>query len=744
MTPPPRTDTLVVPAMDCPAEEAVIRNRLASVRGIESLEFDFFNRRLLVRHSLDDISVIVTALDDVGMAARPEARAGNQGARAPRHDDAAGSPTEIYSAPVATTRELVLLGASGVLAFAAEGLSFVSGRETAWPVIGSAIASLLLGGLPTLRKGLVAVRTLTLNINFLMTVAAAGAALIGSWPEAAMVIFLFSVAELIEKYSLTRARNAVRALMAVTPESAWVKQQDGSFDQRDAGEVTPGSIVRVKPGERLALDGVVVSGASAVNQAPITGESIPVEKSAGDHVFAGSINGNGLLEFRTSGGKDETTIARIVRTVQEAQGQRAPTQRFVDVFARVYTPVVCVLAVLIAVVPPLLFHQAWLRWVYEALVLLVIACPCALVISTPVTVVSGLAAAARRGILVKGGVYLEEGRKLRVIALDKTGTITEGKPRVTDVESLSGVSPDMILRLAASLDAGSDHPVARAITGAWTEDKASVFGPLERAERFESVTGRGVKGDIGGRAYFLGNHRFAHERGVCSPEVESVLARLEAGGRTVIVLTDEREAVGVIAVADTPRDSSIEAIRELHILGLRTIMLSGDNQNTADAIAHAVGIDQAHGELLPEEKLTVIDELSRTDGAAGIGMVGDGINDAPALAKAAVGFAMGAAGTDTALEVADVALMNDDLRGVPAFVRLSRRTSAVLKQNITLAIGIKCVFFGLALAGIATLWMAVVADLGASLLVVGNGLRLLRTGDARRRPPSAAVEAAVE
>lgn len=381
-----------------------------------------------------------------------------------------------------------------------------------------------------------------------------------------------------------------------------------------------------------------------------------------------------------------------------------------------------------AVAPPLLFHQLWMPWIYKALVLLVVGCPCALVISTPVTIVSGLAAAAKRGILIKGGVYLEQGKTIKIIALDKTGTITEGKPKVTDVRSTSSLPVERILLLAASLDAGSDHPVARAVTAAWTDEKQAQSGPLLAVADFESLTGRGVKATIDGHWYFVGNHRSAHERGVCSSEVEAVLTELEAKGQTAIVLTDEKTALGVLAVADTPRVTSVEAVTELHALGIRTIMLSGDNQTTAEVIARSVGIDDARGGLLPEDKLKAIDDLLAKHGP--VGMVGDGVNDAPALAQATVGFAMGAAGTDTALETADVALMKDDLRGVPEFLTLSRRTSAILVQNISFALGAKGVFFVLAMFGVATMWMAVLADVGATLVVIANGLRLarIRTG----------------
>lgn len=740
-TPPAKpgatTTTIGVKELDCAAEEQVLQRVIGAMPGVASVECNVVTRRMTVTHDAAAATpeAIAAKVRSAGMTPVVESHPGAADCGGPACDTPAASASP---PPVATRMQIALLATSGVLAFASEITAWATKAEKSWPVIALAVVSILLGGLPTLRKGFIALRTFTLNINFLMTVAVIGAAAIGSWPEAAMVIFLFAVAELIESYSLERARNAVRALMTLTPETAAVKQPDGSWSEMDAAKVATGATVRVKPGERIPLDGKVVSGASAVDQAPITGESIPVEKAVGDQVFAGTINGNGLLEFTTTGGKDETTLARIIKTVQEAQGQRAPTQRFVDSFARVYTPIVCGVALLVAVAPPLLFHQLWMPWIYKALVLLVVGCPCALVISTPVTIVSGLAAAAKRGILIKGGVYLEQGKSIRVIALDKTGTITEGKPKVTDVRSLGALAVDRILLLAASLDAGSDHPVARAVAAAWTEERKAQSGPLLAVADFESVTGKGVKGTIDGRWYFVGNHRFAHERGACSPEVEAVLAELEKKGQTAIVLTDEKSALGILAVADTPRATSIDAVKELHALGIRTIMLSGDNQTTAEVIARSVGIDDARGGLLPDDKLKAIDDLLAKHGP--VGMVGDGVNDAPALAQATVGFAMGAAGIDTAIETADVALMRDDLRGVPEFLALSRRTSAILVQNISFALLAKTAFFILAIVGVATMWMAVLADVGATLVVIANGLRLAivharPSSDQDARPP---------
>ena len=725
--------------LDCPTEEGIIRKRLKLIEGIDRLDFDLLGRKLTVAHRLDDEKMLLTALRSVGMEARlrPGSNApGETAGRAGEAGCACCAPAlttpgrEEPDEPAAARVPWARMALAGATAAAAEIVAWTTGREQSWPVAALALVSIAAGGPDTFRKGWIALRTLTLNINFLMMLAVAGAVAIGSWPEAAMVTFLFAVAELIEAFSLDRARNAIRGLMALTPETATVRDAENGWREVAAAAVEVGRTVRVKPGERIPLDGQVTAGQSSVNQAPITGESIPVEKKPGDPVFAGSVNERGAFEFEVTASGGDTTLARIIRSVQAAQAQRAPTQLFVDRFARRYTPAVVVAAVLVAAVSPLVFGAAFIPWLYRALVLLVIACPCALVISTPVTVVSGLAAAARRGILIKGGVYLELGRKLRVVALDKTGTLTLGRPALTDVVALDGATKEGVLQLAASLDVHSEHPVASAIVAAWTNGAKPERGELLAVTDFESLTGRGVRGRMDGRSYFVGNHRLAEEKDACGPAVEAALQRLEAGGKTaVVLLTADGKALGVFGVADTLRETSVEAVRELHALGVQTVMLTGDNPTTAAAIARQVGIGDARGGLLPEDKLAAVGELLARHGV--VGMVGDGINDAPALARASIGFAMGAAGTDTALETADVALMQDDLRRLPLFIRLSRQTARLLAQNIALAVGIKVIFFALALTGHATLWTAVFADLGASLLVVFNGLRILRFDQAR-------------
>lgn len=694
-----------IEAMDCPTEQTLIQNKLGDMPGVHQLEFNLINRVLSVQHRLPSTEPLVAAIAALGMQAEP------------LPSEAAASPTD--SAGVSAKKPWWPLALAGVAALSAEIIHFAA-LASDWVVACVALVAILLSGLTTYKKGWIAIRNRNLNINALMSIAVTGAVLIGQWPEAAMVMFLFAVAELIEARSLERARNAIRGLMDLAPPRATVRQADGSWQEQDVKSIAPGAIVRVRPGESIGLDGAVTAGYSSVNQAPITGESLPVEKQVGDPLFAGTINETGELEFRVTAAVSDTTLARIIHAVEEAQGSRAPTQRFVDRFSRIYTPMVFVFALLIALLPPLLLGGGWYDWIYRALVLLVVACPCALVISTPVTIVSGLAAAARKGILIKGGVYLESGRSLGFLALDKTGTLTHGKPVQTDYQRLKADAVDDYQQLAASLAARSDHPVSRAIARHSQDQNAALL----QVTAFEALAGRGVKGEVQGRLFYLGNHRLVEELELCSTELEAVLDSLEQQGKTVVVLCDGQQPLALLAVADTVRETSREAIQQLHQLGVKTCILSGDNPHTARAIADQVGIDEARGNLLPVDKLTVIEELQQRGHA--VGMVGDGINDAPALARAEIGFAMGAAGTDTAIETADVALMDDDLRKIPAFVRLSRDTAAILKQNIVLAIGIKAIFLVMTLMGAATMWMAVFADMGVSLLVVFNGLRLLR------------------
>lgn len=704
-----------VPTMDCAAEEAEIRRALDGVAGVRGVRFQLGQRLLTIDADEAMIALALEAIRKAGFDPTPVARPG-AGAG---HAAGDGHEHEVVSG------QLPKLAGALLLAVGAELIGYFAPETLAWRGAGLAVAALAiwLAGFDVYKKGLTALRHGRLNINALMTVAVTGAFAIGQWPEAAMVMALYTIAEAIEARAVDRARNAIKGLLAMAPEEASVRQADGSWATQPVAEVAVGAMLRVKPGERVPMDGVLRSGQTSINQAPVTGESIPVDKATGDPVFAGTINESGTFEFEVTAAASNSTLARIIHAVEQAQATRAPTQGFVDRFAAVYTPAVFVIALAVALLGPWLLGWTWMQAVYKALVLLVIACPCALVISTPVTIVSGLAAAARRGILIKGGIYLEEARKLKAIALDKTGTITEGKPRLVDWSVVDpATAPSVAEHIAVVLASHSDHPVSKAIAAGLKPNSVE-------AMNFTALAGRGVQADVDGVTYVLGNHRLIEERGQCSPALEERLKQHEDAGRTVTLLATPERVIALFAVADTIKPSSREAVASLRALGITPVMLTGDNQATASAVAHEAGIDRARGNLLPEHKLEAIKALQRDIGLTA--MTGDGINDAPALAQADIGVAMGAAGTDTAMEAADVVVMNDDLRRIAETVRLSRATHAVLWQNITLALGIKAVFLVLAVFGNASMWMAVFADMGASLLVVLNGLRLLKMGVAK-------------
>ena len=589
--------------------------------------------------------------------------------------------------------------------------------------MGLAIAAILLAGLGIYASGWRSLLQLKLGIDALMAVAVTGAFLLGQWPEAAMVMALYALAERIEEAAETRARNAVGSLLALRPEHAEVMGGDGEWREQPLAGVALAALVRIRPGARIPFDGEVTVGKGAVDESSVTGESLPVDKQPGDRLFAGTLNRNAALEFRVTAANGETTLDRTIRTVEEAQSARAPTQRLVDRFAAVYTPAVFLIAVLVAVGAPLLLDWRWHDAIYRALVLLVIACPCALVLSTPVTVVSALAAAARRGVLIKGGVWLEQARLLKLVAFDKTGTLTQGRPVLVS-HAVLGLEADTALAAALALASRSDHPVSQALALGLglglKEDLAA-----RPVEDFEALAGRGVSGRVSGAAWSLGNRRLMTENGLWNDEAEQAVAADEAAGRSVTLLADGQSIRAVFAVADTLRPNTREAIGALHKLGIGTAMLTGDHPAAARAVAREAGIDEVRAGLLPEDKLAAIRELQQKHGT--VAMAGDGINDAPALASADVGFAIGAAGTDVAVETAGIVILHDDLRRVAEVVHLSRRTRTVLMQNFAIALGLKLVFLGLAVAGVASMWMAVFADVGASLLVIANGLRLARS-----------------
>ena len=703
-----------IATMDCSSEESEIRQALESVPGIRSLVFQLGARTLRIDA---DEAAYAPALEAIRKAGFDPLAVETQTALSGSTSETHGHDHDHDSPGLAGGISRLVLALA--LATGAEVISFIAPDEMVWKIAGMAVAAIAiwLAGIDTYKKGMAALMRGKLNINALMSVAVTGAFVIGQWPEAAMVMALYAIAELIEAKAVDRARNAIKSLLELAPEEALVLGPDGTWSVHPVTAVELNETVRIKPGERVPLDGVVTKGNGAINQAPVTGESIPVDKAPGDQVFAGTINETGELEVRVTAGASNSTLARIIQAVEQAQGTRAPTQRFVDRFAAIYTPAIFAIAIAVALGAPFLLDLTWLEALYKALVLLVIACPCALVISTPVTVVSGLAAGARRGILIKGGTYLEDARLLKAVALDKTGTITEGKPKLVEWRTWNGADESAAKHMGASLAARSDHPVSRAITQGLAMEGAEVVD-------FKALPGRGVEGVVNGVHLLLGNHRLVHERGLCAPELEAELGQHEQQGRTVTLLAENSRVLALFAVADTIRETSKQAILDLKALGVTPVMLTGDNMATAKAIAAQAGISDARGDLLPEAKLEAIKEMQQRYGPTG--MTGDGINDAPALAKSDIGFAMGGAGTDTAMEAADVVIMNDNLERVAETVRLSKRTHAVLWQNITLALGIKSVFLVMAVFGTATMWMAVFADMGASLLVVGNGLRLLR------------------
>ena len=608
------------------------------------------------------------------------------------------------------------IAAALVLALGAEAAHWL---QWTWPGMALAVAAIALSGLGVYRAGLKDLARLRLGINALMTVAVTGAVLIGQWPEAAMVMALYVAAERLEHGAMDRARNAIRDLLKLAPATADVLQADGSVQRLPVAQVPLGATLRIAPGAHVPLDGQVTQGNSAVNQAPITGESQLADKAPGDELYAGSVNQHGELLMRVSAAPADTLLARIVRAVEQAQASKAPAQRFVDRFAAVYTPIVFVLAVLLALAAPQFMGWSWQQAAYQALALLVIACPCALVISTPVTVVSALTAAARRGILIKGGNALEAARGLRAVALDKTGTLTTGNPALVQWQALAGFDGAQAAAIAWQLASRSEHPVSRAIA---TGLPAVAHNGVTQ---LQALPGRGVQADIDGQRWQLGNLRLMREQGLADAALLATLEEHERQGRSITLLAGGGAVHAWFAVADPLRAHVPEAIAQLRALRVQPMVLSGDNPATVQTIAAEAGIsaEDARGGLLPEDKLAALAELQHRHGPTA--MTGDGINDAPALARADLGFAMGGAhSTAMAMETAGVVLMHDDLRRIPDTLRLAQKTHRVLWQNISLALGVKAVFFMLALLGLATMWLAVLADMGVSLLVVANGLRL--------------------
>jgi len=698
------TSRFRITGIDCPDCVAGLAARLQKMQGVESASLNPATARLIIRHHLSP-GQIIHAVEAAGYGAVPLAAPGS------------GTAREF----VRTGRRLFTTALSGALLLAAFMLQYSHAEP--WLYIILFIAAMASGAYLTVRRGIGALFARTIDMNVLMTVAIVGASIIRQWEEGASVAFLYSVSNLLESYTMEKTRRSIRALMELAPGDALVRR-DGKETRLPVEDVRLDDLVIVTPGEKIAVDGVVEQGSSSVNQAPITGESLPVEKNAGDEVYAGTLNELGALAVRVTRLAVDSTLAKIIALVEEAQARRAPSQAFIDRFARYYTPAVLGLAVLVAALPPF-FDGDWSTWFYRALALVVIACPCALVISTPVTIVTAIGNAARHGILIKGGAFLEAAARLRVIAFDKTGTLTRGRPEVTDVIPLNGVAKVELLARAAAAEQHSAHPLATAILRYARAEGLEVPAAIDHA----ALPGRGASATVDGGRIYVGNIQLFVETGIATRQADDALAALQAEGKTAILVGEEGRLIGVIAAADRLRRESGVTIAALHAAGVRRVtMLTGDHRETARRIAAEVGADEYMADLLPAGKVNAVEELLHREGA--VGMVGDGINDAPALAGATVGIAMGIAGADTALETADIALMSDDLTRLPFLIRLSRQALAVIRQNIAFAIGIKLLAILLIFPGWLTLWMAVLADMGASLAVTLNGLRLLR-----ERPP---------
>lgn len=713
-----------ITGMDCAEEVPILKSEVGPVVGGEQhLSFDVLNGRMAVAAAAGGVANndILQAVARTGMRAELWPRDGvaqDQGRFGQLHG------------------RTILTAASGVLALVAFGVQAIrsgsilaalgflqAAQEIPTPLLAQVFyaLSILCGVWYVVPKAWLALKRLWPDMNLLMTVAVIGAIAIGEWSEAATVAFLFSLSLVLESWSVGRARRAIAALISLAPPTARVVDAKGKEIEVSPNAVPIGTTFFVRPGERIPLDGKVVRGQSDVNQASITGESVPVPKSVGVEVFAGTINGDGVLHIESTKAAEDTTLARIIRMVGDAQAKRALSEQWVEKFARVYTPVVMVLALLVFLVPPLVIGASWQVWFYNALVLLVIACPCALVISTPVSIVAAIAAAARQGVLIKGGVYVEVPSHARAIAFDKTGTLTVGKPAVSEVVALSGHTEAELLERAAALEAHSDHPLAEAIVR-YAEQKGIRPRP---ADNFQILQGKGARGRFDGREFWLGSHRYLEELKQETPQLHQQLETMSSAGRSVVVIGNDEHVCGFITLADQVRPHARQVIQELRDLGIEHIvMLSGDNRPTAQAIARETDINEVRAELLPADKVLAVEELVQTYGH--VVMVGDGVNDAPALARATLGIAMGAVGSDAAIETADIALMSDDLSKVAWLIRHSRRTLAIVRQNIFASLVVKVVFASLTLSGHASLWAAIAADMGVSLLVIMNGLRLLR------------------
>lgn len=689
-----------ISGLDCADCAEKLEKRILSMSGVRFAQVVFATGKLTVEHTITEAD-IVKAVEQAGYSAERESK-GNQ---------------SIASKPAWwTNRRTQTTVVSGILLAVATVMEWFGVHDDV--IIPLYIVTAMIGGYHSAKSGFYGLRSLSFDMNFLMTVAVIGAAVIGEWGEGATVTFLFSFGNTLQTYTMDKTRQSIKALMELAPPEAMVRRGDQE-QMLPIEEIVIGDIIIVKPGERIAMDGVVKEGMSAVNQATITGESIPVEKAVGDTVYAGTVNEHGALEIEVTKIASDSTLAKIMHLVEEAQAQKAPSQQFIDVFSKYYTPAVLIAAVGVMVIPWMFFDQSFTAWFYKGLVLLVISCPCALVISTPVSIVSAIGNSSRNGVLIKGGAYLEQMGAIKSIAFDKTGTLTNGRPVVTDIIPTDGTTEQDFLTTAASVEKLSEHPLAASIV-----QKAKGL-TLKPVSNFRALVGLGAQGDVDGQTVYIGNLRLFEELGFGLSQYEQDVAALQQEGKTVMLMGTKEGILGMIAVADTLRDNSANAIQALRKAGIKHVaMLTGDNNNVAGSIAEKLKLDTFYSELLPEDKVNAVKKIISEYGS--VAMVGDGVNDAPALAAANIGIAMGVAGSDTALETADIALMSDDLGKLAYLIKLSRKTVAIIKQNIGFAILIKVVFVILTFAGYVNLWLAVFADMGSSILVTLNGMRLMR------------------
>ena len=690
----PNTNTLLIDGMDCPSCTSKIEGAVCKLPGVENVKLNYTTQKLKfdMPNAKHDAAIVTRTIEKLGYKVK------------------SGKTPKVEQAWWQTGKGRLVIFAGLLLAFATV-LSYWQPQYASYVFAVAGLAALF----PLARKAwLSALAGQPFTIETLVTIAVIGAIFIGEQAEAAVVVFLFLIGELLEMVAAAKARRSVQALADLVPKSALLVVE-GGVREVDAASLAIGDIIEIRPGDRIAADGAIIEGQSSIDEAAITGESMPISKNVGDGVFAGSINADGLIRLRIEKTSENNMISRILQLVEEAEASKAPTARFIDDFSRYYTPGVIVVSALIAFIPPLFFDADMMTWVYKGLAILLIGCPCALVLSTPAAITSGISAGAKHGLLMKGGAVLEAIGKVTQIAFDKTGTLTEGAPKVTDIHVISGTE-DELLALAGSVEAGSSHPLAVAIV-----EKAKEHGvELTKAEGLEALNGRGVKARVDGKDVTIASPRYGREIATLSPEASNIIKKLEEDGKTVAVAIVDGNIIGLFALRDELRDDAKIAMGELSDMGIKAIMLTGDNARTGAAIASQLGID-VKAELMPQQKLEEIKQLRKIGDTA---MVGDGINDAPALALANVGIAMGG-GTDVALETADAALLHERVRDVPALISLSKATMRNIHQNIAIALGLKAVFLLTTLFGITTLWMAILADTGATVLVTINALRLL-------------------